>query len=72
MKFTKQSFIVFAPLIALASYALLLNLGLEHKPAAAAAITLLTVLWWVTEAIPIPAASFNNAAHCIGNFNQRG
>ena len=32
-------------------------LGLAHTPAIAAAITLLTVIWWVTEAIPIPATS---------------
>lgn len=57
MKLNKQSFIVIAPLIALASYVLLQHSGLDQKPAAAAAITLLTVLWWVTEAIPIPAAS---------------
>jgi sodium-dependent dicarboxylate transporter 2/3/5 len=57
MKLTKQSFIVLAPLLAFAFYFLLLSMGLEEKPATAAAITLLTVIWWVTEAIPIPATS---------------
>ena len=57
MKLTKQSFIVLAPLLALAFYFFLLSMGLAEKPATAAAITLLTVIWWVSEAIPIPATS---------------
>jgi len=57
MKLTKQSFIVLAPLLAFAFYFLLLGVGLAEKPATAAAITLLTVIWWVSEAIPIPATS---------------
>jgi sodium-dependent dicarboxylate transporter 2/3/5 len=57
MKLTKQSFIMLGPIFALAFYFLLLWLGLPEKPATAAAITLLTVIWWVTEAIPIPATS---------------
>jgi sodium-dependent dicarboxylate transporter 2/3/5 len=57
MKLTKQSFIIIAPILSVSFYYFLSALGLEYKPAAAAAITLLTVLWWVTEAIPIPATS---------------
>jgi len=57
MKLTKQSFIVIAPILSVIFYFILSSLGLEHKPSAAAAITLLTVIWWVTEAIPIPATS---------------
>ena len=57
MKLTKQSFIVLAPLLAFAFYFFLLSMGLAEKPATAAAITLLTVIWWVSEAIPIPATS---------------
>lgn len=57
MKLTKQSFIVLAPALAFGFYFLLLWLGLAEKPATAAAITLLTVIWWVSEAIPIPATS---------------
>jgi len=57
MKLTKQSFIVLAPLLAFAFYFFLLGVGLAEKPATAAAITLLTVIWWVSEAIPIPATS---------------
>ncbi|MBA6231941.1 MULTISPECIES: SLC13 family permease [unclassified Colwellia] len=57
MKLTKQSIIVLAPLISFGFYFLLLWLGLAAKPATAAAITLLTVIWWVSEAIPIPATS---------------
>lgn len=57
MKLSKQSFIVLAPVLAFAFYFLLLWMGLDEKPATAAAITLLTVIWWVSEAIPIPATS---------------
>jgi len=57
MKLTKQSFIIIAPILSVIFYYILSSLGLDYKPAAAAAITLLTVLWWVTEAIPIPATS---------------
>jgi len=57
MKITKQSFIVIAPVLAVAFYFLLLSVGLPERPATAAAITLLTVIWWVSETIPIPATS---------------
>ncbi|GAA6205417.1 SLC13 family permease [Thalassotalea sp. SU-HH00458] len=57
LKINKSLMIVAAPLIAVCSYFILLQLGLADKPAIAAAITLLTVIWWVTEAIPIPATS---------------
>lgn len=54
---SKQSFIWLAPLLSFGMYYLLIFTGLEHSPAIAASITLLTVIWWVTEAIPIPATS---------------
>ena len=57
MKLSKQLFIPLAPLIAVMFYFILQTLGLENKAAIAAAITLLTVIWWVTEALPIPATS---------------
>lgn len=57
MNVSKSSFIIVAPIIAFVGYFLLTSLGLDSKPAVAAAITLLTVIWWVTEAIPIPATS---------------
>jgi solute carrier family 13 (sodium-dependent dicarboxylate transporter), member 2/3/5 len=57
LKINKSIMIIAAPLVSLLSYFLLLQLGLAEKPAIAAAITLLTVIWWVTEAIPIPATS---------------
>ncbi len=50
-------YIVFAPCAAICFYFLLSFLGLESKPAIAASITLLTVILWVSEAIPIPATS---------------
>ncbi|MGB1261564.1 MAG: SLC13 family permease [Cognaticolwellia sp.] len=57
MKFSKQLFIPLAPVLALIFYFFLQTVGLENKAAIAAAITLLTVIWWVTEALPIPATS---------------
>ena len=57
MKITRNHFIYIAPLLAAALYFLLINIGLDYKPSIAASITLLTVIWWVTEAIPIPATS---------------
>jgi len=57
MKLTRPLFIPLAPVLALCFYFILQALGLESKAAIAAAITLLTVIWWVTEALPIPATS---------------
>jgi sodium-dependent dicarboxylate transporter 2/3/5 len=57
LKINKSLIIIAAPLVSVLAYLLLLQLGLAEKPAIAAAITLLTVIWWVTEAIPIPATS---------------
>ncbi|PKI15794.1 SLC13 family permease [Colwellia sp. 12G3] len=57
MKITRQHFILLGPILAFAFYVLLNHFGLADKPAIAAAITLLTVIWWVSEAIPIPATS---------------
>jgi len=57
MKLSKSLFIIAGPIASWLFYFLLLNLGLADKPAIAAGITLLTVIWWVTEAIPIPATS---------------
>ena len=57
MKINRQHFILIGPLLAIALYLLLGVLGVESKASIAASITLLTVVWWVTEAIPIPATS---------------
>lgn len=57
MKITRNHFIYIAPLIAAVLYFVLRAAGLDYKPSIAASITLLTVIWWVTEAIPIPATS---------------
>lgn len=54
---TKTKIIILAPCIATLFYFFLSALGLGDKPAITAAITLLTVIWWVTEALPIPATS---------------
>ncbi|KUJ84184.1 sodium:dicarboxylate symporter [Microbulbifer flavimaris] len=57
MAFSRQHFIVLGPLLAVAFFALLNAMGMSYLPAVTAAITLLTVIWWVTEALPIPATS---------------
>ncbi|KGJ95786.1 SLC13 family permease [Thalassotalea sp. ND16A] len=57
MSITRQHFILIAPVLAVAFYFFLSGSGVDSKPSVAAAITLLTVIWWVTEPIPIPATS---------------
>lgn len=57
MTLNRQQFIIIGPVLSIAFYFLLGFLGVDDKPATAAAITLLTVIWWVSEAIPIPATS---------------
>lgn len=61
MKFTpklrRNTFIWLGPVLAVLFTLGLRQIGLEDKPALAAGITLLTVIWWVSEAIPIAAAS---------------
>lgn len=53
----REHFIVLGPILAIAFYFFLGSASVAEKPAIAAAITLLTVIWWVTEALPIPATS---------------
>ncbi|MCG7529999.1 SLC13 family permease [Psychrobium sp. MM17-31] len=57
MSLKRQHFIAIGPVAAMAFYYVLIASGLGDMPAKAAAITLLTVIWWVTEALPIPATS---------------
>ncbi|MFL0796000.1 MAG: SLC13 family permease [Cellvibrionaceae bacterium] len=57
MALSRQHFIVLGPLITLAFYFLLDSFGMASPAAITASITLLTVIWWVTEALPIPATS---------------
>jgi sodium-dependent dicarboxylate transporter 2/3/5 len=57
MTFNRQIFLYLGPISALGIYFLLTQLGLTQQAAAAAGVTLLTVIWWVTEPIPIPATS---------------
>ncbi|MGB1298944.1 MAG: SLC13 family permease [Psychrobium sp.] len=57
MSLKRQHFIGIGPLAALLFYYILTFNGLAEMPATAAAITLLTVIWWVSEALPIPATS---------------
>jgi len=57
MSLKRQHFIGIGPLAAILFYYILTFNGLAQMPATAAAITLLTVIWWVSEALPIPATS---------------
>jgi len=57
MNISRQHFIIIGPILAFAFYALLEYLGIHGQPAIAAGIAVLTVVWWVTEPIPIPATS---------------
>ncbi|MCF6221838.1 MAG: SLC13 family permease [Robiginitomaculum sp.] len=57
MTFSRSTFIWLGPILAILFTLGLRQVGLEDKPAIAAGITLLTVIWWVSEAIPIAAAS---------------
>lgn len=57
MQFTRNTFVWLGPILAVLFTLGLKQVGLEDKPAIAAGITMLTVIWWVSEAIPIAAAS---------------
>ncbi|WP_404810375.1 SLC13 family permease [Microbulbifer pacificus] len=54
---SKTPFFFLGPAVAIGGYFLLTSLGMSYLPAVTAAITLLTVVWWITEALPIPATS---------------
>ena len=45
------------PVLSILFYYVLIECGIAQPAAATAGITLLTVIWWVTEALPIPATS---------------
>jgi sodium-dependent dicarboxylate transporter 2/3/5 len=53
----KNVFIILGPLLAICFYFLLIGLGVDYAPSVTAAIAILTITWWVTEAVPIPIAS---------------
>ncbi|GAC31340.1 SLC13 family permease [Paraglaciecola polaris] len=57
MHLARQHFILIGPILAIGLYAFLRHYELDYLPAITAAITLLTVVWWVSEALPIPATS---------------
>jgi sodium-dependent dicarboxylate transporter 2/3/5 len=54
---SRQHFLFLGPILSICFYFFLHQTGVEQAAAATAGITLLTVIWWVTEAIPIPATS---------------
>ncbi|MGB0895645.1 MAG: SLC13/DASS family transporter, partial [Parashewanella sp.] len=49
--------LLLAPLIASILFGLLVHLGLSQPAAIVTSITMLTVTWWVTSALPIPVTS---------------
>ncbi len=57
MKVFKEWMLIIGPALALLVYFLLHQQGLDSAAAITAAITLLCVLWWVFEPIPIPVTS---------------
>lgn len=57
MRINQNFYIMLAPVLAFICHSVLLFIGLEPKAAITAAITVLTVTWWVTEALPIPVTS---------------
>ena len=57
MKLTRSHFLIIGPVVSWAFFWLLSVFGMDFAPAVTAGITMLTVIWWVTEAIPIPATS---------------
>ncbi|WP_448567366.1 SLC13 family permease [Thalassotalea ganghwensis] len=56
-KITNTQILLLAPILSFILFYVLRSNGFDYSPSAAAAITLLTVILWVTEAIPIPATS---------------
>ncbi len=54
---SKHVSLILGPIIAVLGFCLSYFTGVEFKIAATLAITLLTAVWWVTEALPIPMTS---------------
>ncbi len=54
---SKHISLILGPIIAVLGFCLSYFSGVEFKIAATLAITLLTAVWWVTEALPIPMTS---------------
>lgn len=53
----KNSLLIVGPVLSLALYALLLAQGLSDTVAVTAAVTILCIIWWVFEPVPIPVTS---------------
>ncbi|MEZ5484202.1 MAG: SLC13 family permease [Lysobacteraceae bacterium] len=70
----RRHFLWIGPLAALSAFFALQATGLAYAPAATAAVTLLTVIWWVSEALPIPATSIVPFAllPLVGVIDQQG
>lgn len=57
MKQFKQWLLLLGPVVAMTTYGLLLTAGLSDAAAITGGVTLLCVIWWVFEPIPIPITS---------------
>ncbi len=57
MNVLKEGLIVVAPLLALALSFILLESGMSREAAITAGITVLCIIWWIFEPIPIPVTS---------------
>lgn len=53
----KPGYLIAGPILALLIYLAMTASGHPHEIAATAAVALVTALWWMTEALPIPATS---------------
>nr|WP_101758804.1 SLC13 family permease [Oceanicoccus sp. KOV_DT_Chl] len=53
----KNSLIILGPLLAVACYGFSIYFGLPHDAAITAGVTVLCVLWWMFEPVPIPVTS---------------
>jgi sodium-dependent dicarboxylate transporter 2/3/5 len=53
----KGLLLLLGPIVAVITYVACMSLGLSHEAAATAGVTIWCLLWWVSEAVPIPVTS---------------
>ncbi|MBF7072813.1 SLC13/DASS family transporter [Glaciecola sp. MH2013] len=53
----KSIYIFLGPILGSVTYFVLTFFGIDYAPSITCAIAILTITWWVTEAVPIPVAS---------------
>lgn len=57
MSENKGLLLLLGPIVAVITYVACMSLGLSHEAAATAGVTIWCLLWWVSEAVPIPVTS---------------